>query len=50
MVEESGIYMQHIAFVHEGYGYYGSFMWIVPDDETARPYMDAAIRTMSVPE
>ena len=50
VVEESGIYMQHIAFVHEGYGYYGSFMWIVPDDETARPYMDAAIRTMSVPE
>ena len=50
VIEQSGIYMQHIAFVHEGYGYYGSFMWIVPDDATARPYMDEAIRTMIVPE
>lgn len=50
VVEESGIYMRHIAFVHEGYGYYGSFMWIVPDDATARPYMDEVIRTMSIPE
>ncbi|MBQ2954178.1 MAG: hypothetical protein IJE07_11670 [Clostridia bacterium] len=50
LIEESGINMQHIAFIHEGHGYYGSFMWIVPDDAEARPYMDAAIRTMVKPE
>lgn len=50
VIEQSGICMQHIAFVHEGYGYYGSFMWIVPDDETARPYMDEAIRSLTKPE
>lgn len=50
VTEQSGIYMQHIAFVHEGYGYCGSFMWIVPDEAVARPFMEEAIRTMSVPE
>lgn len=50
VIEQSGIYMQHIAFVHGGYGYCGSFMWIVPDDAVARPYMEEAIRTLSVPK
>jgi len=50
VVEQSGVYMQHIAFVHEGFGYCGSFMWIVPDDETARPWMDAAIQSITKPE
>ena len=45
LVESSGIYMQHIAFVHEGYGYYGSFMWITPDDAEARPFMEQAIQS-----
>lgn len=50
VVEESGVVMRHIAFIHGGYGYYGSFMWIVPDDAVARPLMDEAIRTMTQPE
>lgn len=50
VIEQSGVYMRHIAFVHEGFGYCGSFMWIVPDDATARPWMDAAIQSMTKPE
>ena len=50
VVEQSGVYMRHIAFMHEGIGYYGSFMWITPDDEAARPYMDAAIQSLTLPE
>lgn len=50
VVEQSGVYMRHIAFIHEGIGYYGSFMWITPDDEVARPYMDAAIQSLTLPE
>ena len=50
VVEQSGVYMRHIAFVHEGVGYYGSFMWIVPDDEAGRPYMDSAIQSLTLPE
>ena len=50
VVEESGVFMQHIAFVHEDYGYYGSLMWIVPDDAAARPWMEQALRTMVKPE
>lgn len=48
--ETSGICMRHIAFIHEGYGYYGSFMWITPDDAQARPFMDAAINSLTKPE
>ena len=48
--ENIGVFARHIAFVHEGYGYCGSFMWIVPDDAAARPYMKEAIRTMTMPE
>lgn len=50
VVESSGIYMQHIAFVHEGYGYYGSFMWITQDDAEARPFMKTAIQSLTLPE
>ena len=45
--EESGIFLRHIAFVHEGYGYYGSFMWIPEEDAAARPVMDAAIQSIA---
>ena len=45
--EESGVFVRNIAFVYKGCGYFGSFMWIVPDDEEARPYMDAAIHSLS---
>lgn len=45
--ENVGIFMRHIAFVHEGYGYYGSFMWIPEDDAQARPFMDAAIQSIA---
>lgn len=48
--EESGIFMRHIAFVYQGYGYYGSFMWLVPDDVLARPVMDAAIQSLAPAE
>ncbi len=48
--EVSGIYARNIAFVHEGYGYYGSFMWIQPDDDQARPFMEAAIHSLTKPE
>ena len=50
VLQTSGVCMQHIAFVHQGYGYYGSFMWIVPDDDTGRPYMDAVIQSLKKPE
>ena len=50
VVEQSGVYMRHIAFIHEGVGYYGSFMWITPDDAVARPWMDAAIQSLTQPE
>lgn len=50
VLQTSGVCMQHIAFVHQGYGYYGSFMWITPDEAQARPYMEAAIQSLSLPE
>lgn len=42
--ENIGVFSRHIAFVHEGYGYFGSFMWVPEDDATLRPFMDAAIQ------
>ena len=45
--ENAGVFAQHIAFVHEGYGYYGSFMWITPDDAEARPFMEQAIQSIA---
>lgn len=45
--ENVGIFMRHIAFVHEGYGYCGSFMWVPEDDAQARPFMDAAIQSIA---
>ena len=44
--ENIGIFARHIAFVHEGYGYFGTFMWVPEDDATARPFMDAAIQSI----
>lgn len=48
--EESGIFKTHIAFVYEGYGYAGSFMWIKDLDKTARPWMQEAILTLAPAE
>lgn len=45
--QEADVFIRNVAFVYQGYGYYGSFMWIKPDDETARPYMDAALKSLS---
>lgn len=45
--ENVGVFMRHIAFVHEGYGYYGSFMWVPEDDAQARPFMDTAIQSIA---
>lgn len=45
--ENVGIFMRHIAFVHEGFGYCGSFMWVPADDAQARPFMDAAIQSIA---
>ncbi|NLF27601.1 MAG: hypothetical protein GX592_06850 [Clostridiales bacterium] len=48
--EESDIFLRNIAFVHESYGYFGSFMWIKELDGVARPQMDAALRSLTVPD
>ena len=45
--QETDIFIKNVVFVYEGYGYYGSFMWIKPDDEIARPYMEAALLSLS---
>ena len=48
--ETPGVCMYNVAFVHEGYGYYGMLMWVPQDDAEARPFMLEALRTLSVPE
>ena len=48
--EAPGVHMYNVAFVHEGYGYYGMLMWVPQDDAEARPFMMEALRTLSVPE
>ena len=39
----------HVAFVHEGVGYYGTFMWIKSLAEEARPVMMEALKSITVP-
>ena len=48
--ETPGVHMYNVAFVHEGYGYYGMLMWVPQDDAEARPFMMEALRTLSAPE
>ena len=48
--ETPGVSMYDVAFVYEGYGYYGMFMWVPQDDAEARPFMMEALRTLSAPE
>ena len=48
--EAPGVCMYNVAFVHEGYGYYGMLMWVSQDDAEARPFMMEALRMLSVPE
>ena len=48
--EAPGVHMYNVAFVYEGYGYYGMLMWVPQDDAEARPFMLEALRTLSVPE
>ena len=48
--ETPGVSMYNVAFVHEGYGYYGMLMWVPQDDTEARPFMMEALRTLSAPE
>ena len=50
MDEETDIYVKSIAFVHESYGYYGSLMWVKELDGVARPWMDAAIQSLTIPK
>lgn len=45
--EATGVCVRNIAFVYQGCGFFGSFMWIEPDDAAARPYMDAAIHSLT---
>ena len=47
--EETGVNMYNVAFVYNGYGYYGMFMWIPQDDAEMRPFMMEALRTLSAP-
>ena len=47
---DANVTMLNVAFVHEGYGYYGLFMWVSDIDAEARPFMLEALRTMSKPE
>ena len=47
--ETPGVCMYDVAFVYEGYGYYGMLMWVPQDDAEARPFMMEALRTLSVP-
>ncbi len=44
------VIMLNVAFVYQGYGYYGLFMWIAQEDAQARPFLLEALRTISVPE
>ncbi len=46
---DADVIMLNVAFVYEGYGYYGLFMWIAPDDAEARPFMTEALRTLTAP-
>ncbi len=48
--ETPGVCMYNVAFVHEGYGYYGMLMWVPQDDVETRPFMMEVLRTLSVPE
>ena len=48
--EDTDIFIRNVAFVHESYGYFGSFMWIKELDGVARPQMDAALRSLTVPD
>ena len=48
--ETPGVSMYNVAFVHEGYGYYGMLMWVPQDDAEARPFMMDVLRTLSAPE
>ena len=48
--EAPGVHMYNVAFVYEGYGYYGMLMWVPQDDAEARPFMMEALRTLSAPE
>ena len=48
--EIPGVCMYNVAFVHEGYGYYGMLMWVPQDEAEARPFMMEVLRTLSVPE
>ncbi len=47
---DRNVIMLHVAFVHEGYGYYGLFMWVAADDAEARPFMTAALESIASPE
>ncbi|MBQ7455932.1 MAG: hypothetical protein IJS53_05755 [Clostridia bacterium] len=47
---ETGIYLLDVAFVYRGYGYYGMFMWIKPDDAEARPFMTELLQRITAPE
>ena len=42
--------MYNVAFVYEGYVYYGMLMWVPQDDAEARLFMMEALRTLSVPD
>lgn len=48
--EKTGVNMYNVAFVHEGYGYYGMLMWVTEDEAEARPFMMEVLRTMAIPE
>lgn len=48
--EASEISMYNVAFVYEGYGYYGMLLWVPWDDAEARSFMMEALRTLSVPD
>lgn len=47
--EENDAQMINIAFVHQGYGYWGAFMWMKHLEDEARPVMLEALRTMTLP-
>ncbi len=47
---DANVTMLNVAFVYEGYGYYGLFMWVSDIDAEARPFMLEALRTMTKPE
>ncbi len=46
---KAGVTMLHVAFVYEGYGYYGLFMWVPDDDAQARPFMTEALKSLGNP-